>query len=186
MPLYLTEEDVAALLTPADAVEAVEESFRRLARGAVDNRPRERLPLDDGQFAVMACVDRELGYAGLKTYALDARRARRSSSLLFSLEHARLEAVIEADKLGQLRTGAASAVAARLPRAAGRGDPRRDRLRLAGGVADRVHPRRRAGDRARRRLLPRRAPLARVLPRARLRGRPSRTARRPSRTSSSP
>ena len=69
MPLYLTEQDVAGLLTPADAVEAVEESFRRLARGAVDNRPRERLPLDEGQFAVMACVDRELGYAGLKSYA---------------------------------------------------------------------------------------------------------------------
>ena len=79
MPLYLTEADVAALLAPADAVEAVEESFRRLARGEVDNRPRERLPLDDGQFAVMACVDRELGYAGLKTYA-GAAAARRSSS----------------------------------------------------------------------------------------------------------
>ena len=44
--VYLTEHDVAELLAPADAVEAVEESFRRLARGAVDNRPRERLPLD--------------------------------------------------------------------------------------------------------------------------------------------
>ena len=46
MPLYLTEQDVADLLTPADALEAVEESFRRLARGEVDNRSRERLPLD--------------------------------------------------------------------------------------------------------------------------------------------
>jgi alanine dehydrogenase len=33
--------------------------------------------------------------------------------LLFSVADARLEAVIEADKLGQLRTGAASGVAAR-------------------------------------------------------------------------
>src|SRR5438552_9562126 len=68
VPLYLSEADVATLLTPADAVEAVEQCFRRLARGGVDNRPRERLPLEEGQFAVMACVDRELGYAGLKTY----------------------------------------------------------------------------------------------------------------------
>src|SRR4051812_11911140 len=53
MPLYLTEQEVADLLTPADAVEAVEQSFHRLARGGVDNRSRERLPLEGGQFAVM-------------------------------------------------------------------------------------------------------------------------------------
>ncbi|HEY7538231.1 MAG TPA: ornithine cyclodeaminase family protein [Gaiellaceae bacterium] len=112
MPLYLTEQEVAELLTPADALEAVEESFRRIARGEVDNRPRSRLPLDDGQFAVMACVDRGLGYAGFKTYAwLPAGTPFLVG--LFSLAGARLEALIEADKLGQLRTGAASAVAAR-------------------------------------------------------------------------
>jgi alanine dehydrogenase len=112
MPLYLTEDDVGGLLSPADAVEAVEESFRRLARGGVDDRPRERLPLDGGQFAVMPCVDRELGYAGVKAYAwtLDGTPFLVA---LFSLEHTRLEALIEADKLGQLRTGAASGVAAR-------------------------------------------------------------------------
>ena len=48
MPLYLTEDDVTALLSPADALEAVEESFRRLAAGEVENRPRDRLPLDEG------------------------------------------------------------------------------------------------------------------------------------------
>jgi alanine dehydrogenase len=110
--LYLREGDVAALLTPADAVAAVEQSFVRLARGGVDNRPRERLPLDGGMFAVMACVDRELGYAGLKSYAW-LSGGTPFVVLLFSLSSARLEAVIEADKLGQLRTGAASGVAAR-------------------------------------------------------------------------
>ncbi len=35
MPLYLTEADVEALLAPADAVEVVEASFRRLAAGEV-------------------------------------------------------------------------------------------------------------------------------------------------------
>ncbi len=112
MPLYLTEQDVADLLTPADAVAAVEESFRRLARGTVDNRPRERLPLEEGQFAVMACVDRELGYAGHKSYAWMSGGTPFLVAL-FSLEHARVEALIEADMLGRLRTGAASAVAAR-------------------------------------------------------------------------
>jgi ornithine cyclodeaminase/alanine dehydrogenase-like protein (mu-crystallin family) len=111
MPLYLTESDVGALLSPADAVAAVEGSLLRLARGSVDNRPRERLPLEEGQYAVMACVDRELGYAGLKTYAWTPAGTR-FVVLLFSLDGG-FEAVIEADRLGQLRTGAASAVAAR-------------------------------------------------------------------------
>jgi ornithine cyclodeaminase/alanine dehydrogenase-like protein (mu-crystallin family) len=110
--LYLREEEVASLLTMADALAAVEASFVRLAAGAVDNRPRERLPLEDGQFAVMACVDGELGYAGAKTYAWTPRGTP-FTVLLYSLEHARLEAVVEADKLGQLRTGAASGVAAK-------------------------------------------------------------------------
>jgi ornithine cyclodeaminase/alanine dehydrogenase len=111
--LFLSERDVGDLLSPAAALEAVEESFRRLARGTVDNRPRQRLPLEDGEYAVMACVDRELGYAGLKSYAWTGTGTL-FVVLLFSLEPpTRLEAVIEADRLGQLRTGAASGVAAR-------------------------------------------------------------------------
>jgi alanine dehydrogenase len=112
MPLYLTEADVTGLLTPADAVEAVEASLHRLAAGEVDNRSRERLPLEDGQLAVMACVDRGLGYAGLKTYGWTVAGSS-FVVVLFSLD-GKLQAVIEADKLGQLRTGAVSAVAARL------------------------------------------------------------------------
>ena len=111
VPLYLTEADVTGLLTPADAVEAVEASFRRLGEGVVDNRPRERLPIEDGQLAVMACVDRGLGYAGAKTYGWTLAGSS-FVVVLFSLD-GKLEAVIEADRLGQLRTGAASAVAAR-------------------------------------------------------------------------
>ena len=69
MPLYLSEDDVAALLTPADAVEAIEGSFRRLAAGSVENAPRRRLALEDGRLADMAASDLELGYAGAKVYA---------------------------------------------------------------------------------------------------------------------
>ena len=112
MPLYLRESDVAELLTTADALAAVEDSFLRLARGGVENRPRDRLPLEDGVFAVMFCADRELGYAGVKSYAW-LPGGTPFAVLLFSVGSARLEAVIEADKLGQMRTGAASGVAAR-------------------------------------------------------------------------
>ena len=69
MPLYLTEQDVADLLEPAEARAAVEGSLERVARGVVEEEPRRRLPLPDGVFAVMAAADPELGYAGLKSYA---------------------------------------------------------------------------------------------------------------------
>ena len=112
MPLYLTEANVGSLLTPADALEAVEGCFRRLAAGEVENRPRERLRLEDGAFAVMAAVDRELRLAGVKTYAW-LPGGTPFVVVLFDLERAELAGVIEADKMGQLRTGAASGVAAK-------------------------------------------------------------------------
>ncbi len=111
-PLFLSEEDVARLLSPAAAVDAVEACFRRMAAGQVENRPRYRLPLEHGALAVMAAADLGLGYAGAKVYA-GFREGARFVVLLFRTDRPELVAVVDADKLGQLRTGAASAVAAR-------------------------------------------------------------------------
>ena len=112
MPLYLTEEDVAEVLTPGDAVEAIEACFRRMASGSVENRPRYRLGLEEGALAVMAAADLELGYAGAKVY-VGFRGGARFAVLLFRADSPELVAVLDADKLGQLRTGAASGVAAK-------------------------------------------------------------------------
>ncbi len=103
---------MAELLTPGEAFAAVEASFGRLARGAVVNPERVRAKLPDGDFAVMPCVDRELGYAGLKSYVW-LPGGTPFVVVLFSIAEARLEAVVEADQLGRMRTAAASAVAAR-------------------------------------------------------------------------
>jgi ornithine cyclodeaminase/alanine dehydrogenase-like protein (mu-crystallin family) len=112
MTLHFSEDDVAALLTPEDAVDAIEACFRRMANGSVENRPRYRLPLEDGTLAVMAAADLELGFAGSKTYAA-FHTGVRYAVLLFRADRPELSAVIDADKLGQLRTGAASGVAAK-------------------------------------------------------------------------
>jgi alanine dehydrogenase len=112
MPLYLRESDVEELLSPEDAVEAVEGCFQRLARGEVENRPRFRLGLTGGLLNVMAAADLELGIAGLKTYTGFPDGASFAVAL-FATDRPELLALIEADRLGQRRTGAASAVAAR-------------------------------------------------------------------------
>src|SRR3712207_4424880 len=61
----------------------------------------------------MSAADLELGYAGLKTYAAFGYDDARFVVVLFETTRAELVAVIEANRLGQLRTGAASGVAAR-------------------------------------------------------------------------
>jgi ornithine cyclodeaminase/alanine dehydrogenase-like protein (mu-crystallin family) len=110
--LFLSEDDVQQLLAPSDAVEAVEGSFRRMAAGAVEIAPRRRLGLQDGRLADMAASDLELGYAGVKTYAGFVEGVAFLVAL-FAADRPELVALIEADHLGRLRTGAASAVAAR-------------------------------------------------------------------------
>ncbi|HEX6662198.1 MAG TPA: ornithine cyclodeaminase family protein [Gaiellaceae bacterium] len=112
MPLYLSEEDVGALLDPGDAVEAVEASFLRMAAGSVEIAPRRRLNLDEGRLADMAASDLELGYAGVKTYTAFGNGAA-FVVVLFAADRPEVVALVEADHLGRLRTGAASAVAAR-------------------------------------------------------------------------
>jgi ornithine cyclodeaminase/alanine dehydrogenase-like protein (mu-crystallin family) len=83
-----------------------------MARGAIENRPRTRMRLPEGGFAVMSAADSELGLAGVKSYAW-LPGGTPFAVLLFDVQKAQLAAVIEADKMGQLRTGAASGVAAK-------------------------------------------------------------------------
>jgi alanine dehydrogenase len=110
--LYLSEQDIQGVLTPAEAVDAVEGSFRRMAEGAVEIAPRRRLKLEDGRLADMAASDLGLGLAGAKVYAGFAEGAA-FAVFLFAADRPELVAVLEADHLGRLRTGAASGVAAK-------------------------------------------------------------------------
>jgi ornithine cyclodeaminase/alanine dehydrogenase-like protein (mu-crystallin family) len=114
MPLLLTEADVQAILTMKLAIELVEESFRRLADGTAVSHPRRRLRLTGkGLLHYMAASDSAGGYLGLKIYTVSPSGARFLVPL-FSGESGELLALIEANYLGQMRTGAASGVATRV------------------------------------------------------------------------
>jgi ornithine cyclodeaminase/alanine dehydrogenase-like protein (mu-crystallin family) len=112
VPLYLAEADIDKLLTPEDALDAVEGSFQRLAEGVVENVPRRRLRLESGMLAVMSAADTGLGVAGVKTYAAGSGGAS-FVLVLFDAQTDETLAIVEADRLGQYRTGAASGVAAK-------------------------------------------------------------------------
>lgn len=111
MPLLLTEADVRSLLTMELAIEAVEESFRRLADGTVLLQPRHRLNVPGKSYLhYMAAADSAAGYMGMKIYTT-SRQGLRFLVPLFDAQSGDSLALIEADYLGQIRTGAASGVA---------------------------------------------------------------------------
>src|SRR5215475_1813517 len=114
MPLFLTEQDVTNLLTMEDALGAVEAAFKAQATGAATNEPRRRLRAGGAVLQVMsgavANFGEYKGMLGLKSYLVTGAKARFYVNL-YDAESGELLAFIEADKLGQMRTGAASGVA---------------------------------------------------------------------------
>jgi alanine dehydrogenase len=113
VPLLLSEADVKALLTMPIAIDAVENSFRRLGDGSALVHSRQRLHLPSKSYLhYMAAADGVSGYMGLKIYT-SSGKGLRFLVTLFSVESGDLVALIEADFLGQMRTGAASGVATR-------------------------------------------------------------------------
>ena len=114
MALLLSEEDVKQILTMPMALAAVEDSFRRLADGSALLHSRQRLHLPGKSYLhYMAAADATSGYMGMKIYT-SSGVGRRFLVPLFHVDSGELLALIEADYLGQIRTGAASGVATRL------------------------------------------------------------------------
>jgi ornithine cyclodeaminase/alanine dehydrogenase-like protein (mu-crystallin family) len=111
MTLLLTEANVRSLLTMAIALEAVEESLRQQGNGELILNPRRRIRTPDNALLhYMAAADPVHGYIGMKIYTV-ARGTARFVVPLFRSTTGEMVALIEADALGQLRTGAASGVA---------------------------------------------------------------------------
>lgn len=109
-PLFLTEDDVCDLVSMRDAIAALESCFRA-ADHDVAVLPRQRAPLPGGPFQVMAATYAPRVF-GLKAYS-GAPQGTFYHVLLYSMEERRLLALIEANLLSQLRTGAASGLATR-------------------------------------------------------------------------
>jgi alanine dehydrogenase len=114
MTLLLSESEVKSILTMPLALEAVENSFQRLADGSALLHSRARLHTPGKSYLhYMAAADATSGYMGLKIYT-SSKDGLRFLIMLFSVESGDLVAQIEADYVGQMRTGAASGIATKL------------------------------------------------------------------------
>src|SRR5712691_7202803 len=104
MPIYLKEQDVAELLDMPSCIQALRDAFAAHARGEGVIVARTRWEFGERRLNVMGGGVRPLQRYALKTYGSSAYHV-----MLYSQQG--LLAIIEANVLGQIRTGAASAVA---------------------------------------------------------------------------
>jgi len=111
MTLHISESEVRAVLTMPMAIEAVERISRKQASGEAVVHPRRRFELPGGGFFhYMAAADFSAGYVAMKQYTYVKGKIRFLVPL-YEMPTGDLAALIEADYMGQLRTGAASGVA---------------------------------------------------------------------------
>lgn len=112
MAIFLAENDVKQLLTVTMALEAVESAHRDLANGLAQDTPRTRTRLPQTVLHMLQGALPGQGVIGYKAYTTN-RSGNRFLLHLFDSATGVLQAIIEADFLGMVRTGAASAVAAK-------------------------------------------------------------------------
>lgn len=112
MALLISEEEVLSLASIKDAIDAVEEITRLQGLGKASMAPRRRVYTASSVLHVMAAASEEHGVSGLKAY-ISTKDKTNFVFLLFDNSSGELLAIVEADALGRLRTGAASAVASK-------------------------------------------------------------------------
>jgi len=105
VPIYLNEKDVAEFLDMPTAIQALRDAFAARARNEGNIIPRTRWAFGDRRLNVMGG-----GLATQQRFAVKSYGSSAFHVLLYSQKDGLL-AIIEANILGQLRTGAASAVA---------------------------------------------------------------------------
>lgn len=111
MALFLTEADVTQLISIEAVLPAVEAAFRELGQGTAQNRPRQRAYLQRSVIMTMNAAMPAIGRTGFKAYTAGPNGAR-FWAMLFD-EVGTLLCLMQADRLGQVRTGCASGVGAK-------------------------------------------------------------------------
>ena len=109
VPLFLRETDVKALLTMDITLAALEAAFHEWAAGRATNQPRRRVA-GEAVLATMSAALPSKGLMGFKTYT-HSKAGARFWVFLFDAADGRPRAVMEADWLGRMRTGAVSGLA---------------------------------------------------------------------------
>lgn len=112
--LLLNEDEVRGLLTMDLALEAVEAGLRKMALDEAHLIPRHRVVTDHAMLHLMGAAAKSLGFMGAKVYSTSRKGPAQFLVPLFDGRTGGLLALVQADYLGQVRTGAASGIATRV------------------------------------------------------------------------
>jgi ornithine cyclodeaminase/alanine dehydrogenase-like protein (mu-crystallin family) len=113
MVLFLREQEVERLLPVKDVIDAVERAEKARHLGHAFVNPRQRMRLPNGMLHLMSAAWPAEGVLGYKAYTSFMGSPTLFLVHVFDAASGRPLAVLQANRLGQLRTGAATAVAAR-------------------------------------------------------------------------
>ncbi len=114
MALFLTEREVVELLPMNECIDVLDEAFAHAGAGQVEIKPRSRIRMPNGFFHFMSASDAEHGVFGYKAYpSFAGPGGSKFLVMLYDFETGQLLALLEAGRLGQIRTGAASGLATR-------------------------------------------------------------------------
>jgi ornithine cyclodeaminase/alanine dehydrogenase-like protein (mu-crystallin family) len=113
MVLLLRHDDVRASVNMADAIEAMENGFREEGEGGVHQPQRTNIAIGEpkGFLRLGPCVMKNSRWMGFKAMNLAEGTGVRYQVHLYSMDDGALRAIMDAQLLTTLRTGAASAVA---------------------------------------------------------------------------
>jgi len=112
MALLLRESDVEQLLTMPVTIDLVERVHRDYSTGKASDVPRERTRVPKAGLHILQGAVPSANIFGYKAYT-SSREGTRFLVYGFSAERGNLEVIVEADRLGMMRTGAAGGVAAK-------------------------------------------------------------------------
>ena len=112
MALYLTETEIKKIINMELALNSVEEAFQLKALGDAVTKPRERLPEGLTSLNYMSAGIDKQNLTGLKVYVPNKNGTKFYFHIMNAL-NGELIAIMEANALGQFRTGAASGIASK-------------------------------------------------------------------------
>ena len=110
MTLFLKDEDVAQCVTMDGMLEAIESMQRQYGNGQAHNMTRRKIIAESGMLSVMGGGLFHEGLLGVKTYTV-VKGAYSFQVSLYDADTGELLCYTQANRLGQLRTGATTGVA---------------------------------------------------------------------------
>jgi ornithine cyclodeaminase/alanine dehydrogenase len=113
MTLLLTHDDVRSVITMKDTIDAMEAAFKEEGEGGATLPQRINVKAGKGWLRVGPVVLEKSGWMGFKAMNLTPGAGVRYQVHLYKIETGELLAIMDAQHLTTLRTGATSAVATR-------------------------------------------------------------------------